>query len=126
MNASVAYFDHVTVFKVLRYKHFEHDNVVEISNRTTINFYPGLPHVLFNHTQFICMWCMYTYVRRMMYDTYIYFLYQRNLDIWQVGRWENYEVVSYLNSVLSTAVSQKSTHGLSTLQVCQIEGWALF
>ena len=36
------------------------------------------------------------------------------------------EVVSYLNSVLSTAVSQKSTHGLSTLQVCQTEDWVLF
>ena len=45
--ASIAYFDRVIVFEVLRYKHFEHDNVVEISNRITFDFYPGLPHVLF-------------------------------------------------------------------------------
>ena len=73
------YFDRITVFEVLRYKHFEHDNAVEINNRIMFDFYPGLPDVLFNHTQFVCMWCMYTYVRCMMYDTYIYIFYIREI-----------------------------------------------
>ena len=47
-------------------------------------------------------------------------------DMRQVGRWENYEVASYLSSVVSTTVSQKSAHGRSTLQVCQRGGWVLF
>ena len=35
------------------------------------NFHPGLPLVLFNHTQFVCMWYMYTCIGHMIYDTYI-------------------------------------------------------
>ena len=40
MLTSIAYFDRITVFEVLRYKHFEHDNAVEIRNRIMFNFYP--------------------------------------------------------------------------------------
>ena len=38
------------------------------------NFHPGLPLVLFNnHSQFVCMWYMYTCIGRMMYDTYMFY-----------------------------------------------------